>query len=250
MSGTATAVLAEDEPELRAELQARLTALWPGLNIRGVAADGIEALALFDRHRPQIMFLDIELPGLSGLEVARHVAGACHVVFITAYDAHAIAAFEQGAIDYILKPYDVARLERAVRRIQERLATPALALDQVLRELAIAARPRDYLRWIKAARGHEVDLILVEDVCFFQAEAKYTGVFTRDQEALIRTPIKELAEQLDPERFWRIHRSTIVNVAAIASVARGIGGGMSVRLRARAERLPVSDGHRELFRYM
>jgi DNA-binding LytR/AlgR family response regulator len=244
-----TALLAEDEPILRAELESRLASLWPELRLVGSAANGVEALTMIDRHRPQIAFLDIAMPGLTGLEVARQIAGRCHIVFITAYDAYAVAAFEQGAIDYVLKPYDNGRLALALRRVRERLEASPAPLDLVLQQLAEASRPRDYLRWIKASRGNDVDLIMVGDVSYFQAETKYTTVYTTDREALIRRPIKELAAELDPNSFWQIHRSTIVNVEAIETVTRGLSG-IRVKLRNRPERLPVSDVHRHLFKHM
>lgn len=244
-----TAVIAEDEPILRADLQERLAMLWPELRIVGAAGNGVEALSLAERHKPQILFLDIEMPGLNGLEVAQQLTGRAHVVFITAYDAHAVQAFEQGAIDYVLKPYDNGRLSIALRRLRDRLASAPPPMDDLLRELALASRPKDYLRWIKASRGSEVDLIMVGEIAYFQAEAKYTTVYTAAREAIIRSSIKELASELDPNQFWQIHRSTIVNVEAIESVTRSLSG-IKVKLRARPERLPVSDAHRHLFKHM
>ena len=249
MTVAATAVIAEDEPVLRADLQARLSVLWPELTILGVAANGVEALALADRHNPDILFLDIEMPGLDGLQVAQQFSGRRHVVFITAYDSHAVAAFDQGAIDYVLKPYDNGRLALALRRVQERLATAPPPVDDLIQKLALAAKPKDYLRWIKASRGNDVDLIMVGDVWFFQAEDKYTTVFTEQREAIIRRSIKELVMELDPNTFWQIHRSTIVNVEAIESVNRSITG-VTVKLRSRPMRLPVSEAYRHLFRRM
>jgi DNA-binding LytR/AlgR family response regulator len=249
MDPGATALIAEDEPILRADLEARLATLWPELKIVGAAGNGVEALDLIQRRRPQVVFLDIEMPGLNGLEIARQIKGDIHIVFITAYDAHAVAAFEQGAIDYVLKPYDNGRLSLALKRVRERLATTPAPMQDLLRELALASRAKDYLRWIKASRGSEVDLIMVGDVSYFQAEAKYTTVYTATREAIIRASIKELVNDLDPSRFWQIHRSTIVNVEAIETVTRGISG-VRVKLRSRPERLPVSDAHRHLFKHM
>lgn len=243
------AVIAEDEPILRADLVNRLAELWPELKVVGAAANGIEALAMFDVHRPAVLFLDVEMPGLDGLQVARQLSGRCHIIFITAYDSHAIAAFESGAIDYLLKPYDGARLALALRRVKDRLASAPVAVEDLLQQLAITSQPKAYLRWIKASRGNEVDLILVSQVCYFQAEAKYTTVFTEHREAIIRRSIKELAGELDPNCFWRIHRSTIVNVEAIESVSRHLGG-YSVKLRTRPTRLPVSEAYRHLFKHM
>ncbi len=245
-----TAVIAEDEAVLRAELRARLATHWPELEIVAEAANGIEALRALDRHAPQVVFLDIEMPGLGGLEVARQTQGRWHIVFVTAYDAHAVAAFEQGALDYVLKPYDEARLALAVRRVRERLATAPPPLDGLLREFARSAPPREHLRWINASQGQEVRLITVDEICYFQADTKYTRVVTDAGEALIRRTLKELAEQLDPACFWPIHRSTIVNANAIAGVSRDFRGRISVRLKTRAEKLPVSEAHEHLFRQM
>lgn len=245
-----TAVIAEDEPALREQLQALLHRLWPGLHIAAAVSDGIEALAMYDLYRPQVMFLDIQMPGLTGLQVAQHVAPQCHVVFLTAYDAHAVTAFEQGAVDYVLKPYDSARLAQSLRRVQDRLGAAPRPIEDLLRDLAAAARPKPYLNWIRASRGSEVDLIMVGEVCYFRSDTKYTSVFTEGREALIRTSIKELIAELDPGRFWQIHRSTIVNVEAIASVSRTITGATVLKLKARPERLSVSEAHRKLFKHM
>jgi len=245
-----TALLAEDETVLRDELRAHLAALWPELRIVGEAGNGFEALQLLDRLVPEVVFLDIQMPGLTGLELARQIAGRCHVVFVTAYDAHAVAAFEQGALDYVLKPYSVERIALAVHRLRERLGTAPAPVDRLLRELASAAPARPYLRWINASQGQEVRLITVDEVLYFQADTKYTRVVTADAEALIRTSLKELAEELDPACFWSIHRSTIVNANAIAGVTRDFRGRVLVKLKARAEKLPVSEANAHLFRQM
>lgn len=248
-----TALVADDETVLRDELCAHLAALWPGLRIVARAANGLEALQLHERHRPDVLFLDIQMPGLTGLEVARQADRSQQLVFITAYDAHAVEAFERGAVDYVLKPYTAARLAESVRRLRERLdhAAPAPpALDQVLRELTTAARPREYLRWINASSGIEVRVITVDEVCYFRADTKYTLVVTAEGEALIRRTLKDLLEQLDPAQFWQVHRSTIVNASAIAGVGRDLRGNVHLKLKARAERLPVSEQHAHLFRQM
>ena len=245
-----TALIAEDEAVLREELAAQLAALWPELRIAALARDGIEALQLIDRHQPDVAFLDIEMPGLTGLEVARQCEGRCHIVFVTAYDAHAVAAFEQGAIDYVLKPYDAARLAATVRRVKQRLGDVPASLSGVLRELANRAPARSYLRWINASAGQEVRVITVDEVCYFQADTKYTRVVTADSDALIRRSLKELQDELDPACFWPIHRSTIVNANAIAGVSRNLRGRISLKLKARSERLPVSEAHEHLFRQM
>jgi DNA-binding LytR/AlgR family response regulator len=243
------ALIAEDEPVLRADLQSRLGALWPELNIVATAANGIEALAMFDAHRPQVLFLDIEMPGIDGLQLAQQLSGQCHIVFITAYDSHAIAAFEAGAIDYVLKPYEDHRLATALRRLKDRLASSPMSMDDLIQKLALNVRPKEYLRWIKASRGSEVDLILVQEIAYFQAEDKYTTVFTSGREAVIRRSIKDLAAELDPNAFWQIHRSTIVNIEAIESVTKSLAG-VSVKLRSRPTRLPVSEAYRHLFKHM
>jgi DNA-binding LytR/AlgR family response regulator len=245
-----TALIAEDETVLREELCAHLAQLWPELRIVAQAASGLEALQLLDAHRPDVMFLDIQMPGLTGLEVARQADGRCHVVFVTAYDAFAVAAFEQGAIDYVLKPYDSARLATAVRRVKQRLHETPPQLDGLLRELAAAQPPREHLRWINASSGTEIKLITVAEVCYFQADTKYTRVVTASGEALVRRSLKELQDQLDPTCFWQIHRSTIVNANAIAGVSRDFRGHISVKLKARSEKLAVSEGHEHLFRQM
>ena len=204
---------------------------------------------MFDVHQPHVLFLDIEMPGIDGLQVAQQVSGQCHIVFITAYDSHAIAAFEAGAIDYVLKPYDDLRLATALRRLKERLASSPMSMEELIQQLALNARPKEYLRWIKASRGSEVDLIMVQDIAYFQAEDKYTTVFSAGREAAIRRSIKELASELDPNSFWQIHRSTIVNIEAIESVTKSIAG-VSVKLRSRPTRLPVSEAFRHLFKHM
>jgi DNA-binding LytR/AlgR family response regulator len=245
-----TALLAEDEKVLREELCAHLRRLWPELRIVAQAANGIEALRLFNEHAPDVLFVDIEMPGLTGLEVARQVQGRCHVVFVTAYDAHAVAAFEQGAVDYVLKPFDPARLALAIRRLEQRLGAPPVAIEALLREMAGAAPVRNYLRWINASQGALVRLITVDDICYFQADTGYTRVVTADDESLIRRSLKELQDQLDPAVFWPIHRATLVNANAIAGVTRDLRGRVSVVLKSRTEKLAVSDAHAHLFRQM
>jgi DNA-binding LytR/AlgR family response regulator len=244
-----SAVVAEDEPILCADLQSRLKSLWPELQIVGQAANGMEALRLFELHHPEVLFLDIEMPGISGLQIAQQLSGRCHVVFITAYDSYAVEAFDQGAIDYVLKPYDNTRLALAIQRVRQRLTAVPPPMDDLLREMLLAVRPKEYLRWIKASRGTEVDLIIVGEVCYFQANAKYTCVYTATRESHIRRSIKELAAELDPSTFWQIHRSTIVNLEAIQSITRSFSE-VSVKLRSRREYLPVSKAYKHLFRQM
>jgi DNA-binding LytR/AlgR family response regulator len=244
------ALIAEDESVLRDELRSHLAVLWPELHVIADASNGVEALELIERHAPDVLFLDIQMPGLTGLDVARQVAGRCHVVFVTAYDAHAVAAFEEGAVDYVLKPYSAERLALTVNRLRQRIGTAAPPLDILLRELARAAPQRQYLRWINAAQGEEVRLITVDEVLFFQADTKYTLVVTAEGESVIRRSLKELQDELDPAHFWTIHRSTIVNANAVAGVKRDFRGRIFVKLKSRSDLLPVSEAHAHLFRQM
>lgn len=245
------ALIADDEPLLRADLRSRLARLWPELVICAEAADGNAALEALDRERPDIAFLDIRMPGRTGLEVAREVAGRCHLVFITAYDRHAVEAFERGAHDYLVKPVSDARLQAMVARLKERLGSPPVKLDALLRELSKHLLPRrEFLRWIKASHGNALKLVPIEEVLFFHADDKYTRVITAAGESLIRKPIKELTEELDPERFWQIHRSTVVNASAIAGVTRDAVGRIRVRIKGASENLEVSRSYAHLFRQM
>ena len=245
---TARAIIAEDEPLLREELAELLGSLWPGLAIVAETADGIATLQALESHAPDVLFLDINMPGLNGLEVARQASGRCHIVFVTAYDQHTLAAFEQGAADYLLKPVQAARLATTVARLKERIGRPAPAIEGLLRELGGGSR--GFLRWVNASQGQTVRIITVEDICYFQADSKYTRVVTAEGESLIRKPIKELTQELDPSSFWQIHRSTIVNVNAIAGVVRDLRGRTQVRLKRREELLVVSDAYTQLFRQM
>ena len=242
------AIIAEDEPLLRDELAELLASLWPELDIVALTGDGIATLRALEQHAPDVLFLDIQMPGLTGLEVARQVNGRSHVVFVTAYDRHAVAAFEQGAADFVLKPASAARLATTVARLKERIGRPAPPIDGILRELNGAKK--SFLRWINASHGQAVRLITAEDVNYFEADSKYTRVVTAEGESLIRKPIKELVDELDPCCFWQIHRSTIVNVNAIAGVVRDARGRPQVRLKRRSEVLPVSDAYAHLFRQM
>jgi DNA-binding LytR/AlgR family response regulator len=248
---TTRAVLAEDEANLREELRETLEAEWPGLDIVE-AADGEQALKALDAHAPQVMFLDIQMPGLTGLEVARHASGRCHVVFVTAYDRYAVSAFDQGAIDYVMKPLSAARIAQAVQRVRERLATRPANLEGLLEQLAgrLDGKRPEYLRWVTASQGSETRLITVEEIHYFRSDAKYTVVATAEQESLIRIPIRELAERLDPAVFWQVHRGTLVNVNCIAGVARDFRGHLQLRLKQRPEMLAVSDSYAHLFRQM
>jgi len=245
-----TAILAEDEPLLRDELRQLLEQLWPQLQIVAEAEDGLEALHALEAQRPQVLFLDIQMPGLSGLDVARAASGRCHVVFVTAYERYAVAAFEQGAVDYLLKPFSPARLASAVARLQERLNSMPAQLDGLLRTLAEGAPKRSYLRWINAAQGRDVRLVTTEEICYFRSCSKYTELVTAEGATLIRKTIRELLDELDPDVFWPIHRGVVVNANAIAAVHRKLNGQLEVRLKARPETLPVSEACAWRFRQM
>ncbi|HSN46331.1 MAG TPA: LytTR family DNA-binding domain-containing protein [Casimicrobiaceae bacterium] len=246
-----TALVAEDEPLLQAELADALHALWPELSIVGRASDGIEALRLFLALRPSVLFLDIEMPGLSGLEVAKQATAHAHIVFVTAYDQYALAAFDQGALDYVVKPLSIPRMSTTVQRLKARVTEPPPDHTGAIAQLEL--RPVDsgrYLRWINASIGGTVNLITVQEICYFQADAKYTLVVTPNAEALIRKSIRELTDELDPNLFWKIHRSTLVNVNSIASVSRDDRGHLRLQLKYRSERLAVSESYAHLFRQM
>jgi DNA-binding LytR/AlgR family response regulator len=245
------AVIAEDEPVLRGELRDTLAKLWPELEICAEAEDGIAALREISAHAPDVLFLDIQMPGLSGLEVAKHASGRCHIAFVTAYDKYAVAAFEQGAVDYVMKPFSAARLATTIERLKAKAASAPASLDGLIKSLADAAGARkEYLRWITASQGSELRLITVDEIVYFQADNKYTLVVTPEKESLIRRPIKELIDELDPQVFWQIHRSTLVNVNAIAGVHRDIGGHLRVRVKGRKETLAVSEPYHGLFKQM
>jgi DNA-binding LytR/AlgR family response regulator len=246
------AVIAEDEGNLREQLRESLALAWPELQVCAEAADGHEALRALETHSPDVLFLDIQMPGISGLEVARSASGRCHVVFVTAYDNYAVTAFEQGAVDYVMKPLSVPRLVQAVQRVRERLASAPAKLDDLLQQLAsrLDNKRRDYLRWVTASRGGETCLITIEDVHYFRSDNKYTVVATSGEEALIRLSIRDLADQLDPELFWQVHRGTLVNVNSIAGVTRDYRGHLSIRLKHRPETLAVSDSYAWRFKQM
>jgi DNA-binding LytR/AlgR family response regulator len=250
-----TAVVAEDEATLRHELIEQLGKLWPELSIVAEAADGVQALRLLDEFQPDLLFLDIEMPGATGLDVARQVGGRSHVVFVTAYDQYAVAAFDQGAVDYLLKPLVPARLFTAISRLKQRLqqGQAPVELGSVLEQLgarASGAAARAPLRWINASVGQALKLITVDEVLYFQSDNKYTRVVTREGEALIRKPLKELVDELDAQQFWQIHRSTLVNAMAVAAVTRDFRGRMQVKLKHRDEALLVAESYVHLFKQM
>lgn len=256
MTQPTRAIIADDERELRTYLKGQLSQVWPELIICGEAGNGPEALALIKEHRPDIAFLDIRMPGLSGMEVAKRCGGKCRVVFITAYDHYAVEAFENEAIDYILKPVTPDRLEKTVERLKNRVenALPppsdlSKVLDRLLLGLKEGKKP-DVLRYIRAQHGNSIQLIPVDEICYFKASDKYTAVVTRSGESLIKKPIKELVDELDAGKFWRIHRGTIVNVGAIDKVKRSLTGRLSLKLKGLSEILTVSRTYTHLFRQM
>ena len=246
-----TAVIAEDEPLLADELVDLLRTLWPSLRVVARAGDGVEALNAIDAHAPDLAFLDIHMPLLTGIEVASRIAGRCHVAFITSHDEHALEAFDAGAIDYVLKPPTAARLLTTVQRLQARLRQPAPDLRHALATLGRNAAPAPrYLQWINASRGAAVRLITVEEILYFKSDQKFTLVVTPDTQALIKKTIRELSDELDPTMFWQVHRSTVVNVYAIDSVIRDERGNLTLRLKNRTESLAVSEAYTHLFRQM
>jgi DNA-binding LytR/AlgR family response regulator len=247
-----TAIIADDEPLLRAMLRSRLARLWPELEIVREMGDGRGMEEVLEEHAPDLFFLDIHMPGVNGLEAARAIGCRAHIVFVTAFDQHAVEAFERGAIDYVLKPFNDERLELTVGRLKERLAQPPASLESLVEQLAgrLGARPAERLRWVKASVGSAVRLIPVEEILFFQSDEKYTRVVTCDAEALIRKPIKELLDELDPDKFWQVHRATIVNVDHIASVKRGLKDQAEIALRDHRETLVVSRAFTHLFKQM
>lgn len=253
---TVKAIIADDETELRNYLRSLLAETWPELVVCGEAANGKKALELVESKRPQIAFLDIRMPGLSGMDVAKRIAGGCHIVFVTAYDRYAVEAFEREAVDYLLKPVSKERLLQTKQRLLERIeedSSPSPQLSELVQRLLSklsAPSGREYLQWIKAHQRDAVRLIPVEEIDYFKAADKYTLVMTRDGESLIKTSIRELAEELDPARFWQIHRGTIVNVSKIDSVSHSLTGRGVVRLKGRPETLTVSRNYLHLFRQM
>ena len=246
------AVIADDEPLLRAQLRSRLARLWPALAVVHEMENGRDILEVLETHQPDLFFLDIHMPGVSGLEAAKAIGGRCHVVFVTAFDQYAVEAFERGAVDYVLKPFDEARLALTVERLKERLGSRPPEISELVESLVsrLAPRASEHLRWIKASVGSNVRLIPVEEVLFFQSDEKYTRVVTAEAESLIRKPIRELLDELDPAKFWQIHRATIVNVDYIASVKRGLKDQAEISLREHGETLVVSRAFTHLFKQM
>jgi DNA-binding LytR/AlgR family response regulator len=275
-----TALIADDERLLREQLRARLAEVWPGLEVVAEAKNGAEAVALTEKLRPEIVFLDIRMPGMTGIQAARAIAQlpvdddddddveavgtgkpwhGPEIVFITAYDQYAIEAFEQGVVDYVLKPAERDRLQVTVERLRKRIAereageAPDISgMQQLLQKLTTKMNPgaAPKLRWIQATVGASIQMIPVDDVLFFISDEKYTRVQTATIEALIRKPIKELVEELDADTFWQIHRSTLVNTRAIAGVTRDLRGRQLVAVRGNPEKLEVSRSYAGLFKGM
>jgi len=259
-----TAIIADDERLMRDLLRTRLSQVWPELEIVGEAKNGDEAVQLVRALKPDLTFLDIRMPGKTGMEAARDIGDASQLVFVTAYDQYAVEAFERGAIDYVLKPPEPERLRITVERLKERLAAPSGAaggnasanvsdtVSAMLSQLAekIAAPKPKYLQWIQASIGQDLRMIPVEDILFFRSDEKYTCVQTDKFEALIRKPVRDLAEELDPSLFWQIHRATLVNVNAIEGVSRDIRGRHLVLIKGRPDKLEVSRSFLHLFKQM
>jgi len=246
-----TALVAEDETLLREQLVDLLHAAWPSLEIVAAVDNGKAALRELERRRPDVLFLDIEMPEASGLEVARRASGRCHVVFVTAYDQFAVAAFEEGATDYVMKPLSGRRVAMAVERVKQRLGSPPAPMNGLIDSLAGRRRRNgDFLRWINASAGKDLQLVTIDEVRYFQSDTKYTRVVAAKRDGLIRMTIKDLLNELDPAMFWQIHRSTIVNLHAIATVSRDLRGNVVLRLRDRPEVLKVSQPFAHLFRQM
>jgi DNA-binding LytR/AlgR family response regulator len=247
-----TALIAEDELPQRQELRALLAELWPELDVVAECEDGLAALQALEQHRPQVAFLDIRMPGISGLEVARAAGDHCQVIFVTAYEEYALRAFDEGAVDYLQKPVARDRLRRALERTRARLAAGtqvgmAALIDMVQSRLAPGGKS---IKWITASVGNSMKMFAIDEVLFFQAQDKYTRVVTAESEGHIRTPLKELVAALDSETFWQVHRSVIVRVGAIRTVEKDEDGKLRLAVRGHAEVLPVSSAFQYRFRGM
>lgn len=253
MTTNLTAIIADDEQHLANYLSDRLSALWPELAIVGIAKNGLEAMRLVDDESPTIVFLDIRMPGLTGLEVASRLDAKTHVVFVTAYDQYAVEAFDRQAADYLLKPVTDDRLARTIERLKAKVAKAQVpgGIADILKQLAVVMpTTTTHLRWIRASFGETVRQIPVDEVFYFQAQDKYVSVYTSTGESLIRTPLSELQAELDPNEFWQIHRSTIVNVNRIASTSRDVMGKTLLKLKDSKTELQVSRAYAHLFKQM
>ena len=252
---TPSAVIADDERLMREQIIDRLKEAWPELLIVGEAANGREAIALVQSLEPDIVFLDINMPGMDGIQAARALAGRVHVVFVTAHDQYAISAFEHGAVDYLLKPAEPERVALTCERLRARLKQEPDPMNDLLAQLsqrlgAGGLKPREYMRWVQASVGANIRMIPTSDILFFRAEDKYTRVQTQGFEALIRKPIKELIDELDPDEFWQIHRGTEVRVDAVEQVSRNLSGRQIVHVKGSQEKLEVSRTFNHLFKQM
>ncbi|HBI69993.1 LytTR family DNA-binding domain-containing protein [Massilia sp. IC2-278] len=251
-----TAIIADDERLMRDQLRMRLEQVWPELDIVGEAKNGEEAVELVGQFKPDLTFLDIRMPGKTGMEAAAEIGDRSQIVFVTAYDQYAVEAFERGAVDYVLKPSEPERLKVTVERLKARLDKPGAVVNDsvtaMLSQLAekIAAPKPKHLQWIQASIGSDLRMIPVEEILFFRSDEKYTCVQTEKFEALIRKPVRDLADELDPSLFWQIHRATLVNVNAIEGVTRDIRGRHLVLIKGRPEKLEVSRSFLHLFKQM
>ena len=249
-----TAIVVDDEPLMRDQIITQLREAWPELVIAGEAGNGREAIALAQSVEPDIAFLDIRMPAMDGIQAAQALSGRVHIVFVTAYDQYAITAFEQGAVDYLLKPAEPERVALTCERLRTRIQHAPDPMDRLLdglaQRLGSGVVRSDYLRWVQASVGAHLRMIPTSDILFFRAEDKYTRVQTRNYEALIRRPIKELIDELDPLEFWRIHRATVVRVDAVDHVSRNFRGSQIVHLKGSTEQLEVSRSFSHLFKQM
>jgi DNA-binding LytR/AlgR family response regulator len=256
----ATALIADDEPMLRDTMVRMLQEAWPELIVVARARNGREAIELFDAHKPAVCFLDVQMPGVSGLEAARYIGRGAHLVFVTAYEQYAVEAFECGVLDYLVKPVRPARLQETVARLRERLdggkspTNTAALVEQLLEKLRLPPVPAP-LRWVRASIGDTLRMIAVEQIDFLQSDARYTRVAWRGEdgrptEALIRMPLKELVAQLDPNQFTQVHRSVVVNLRSISHITRSVDDSADIHLRGRSEILPISRRYLHLFRQM
>ena len=253
---TYKAIIADDEKELRRYLKTMLAETWPDLEICGEAANGNEVLTMIDACQPQIAFLDVKMPGLSGLDVAKKIANLCHIVFVTAYDHYAVEAFEREVVDYLVKPVTKKRLVQTVQRLKKQFqisTKPPEGLPDVVKQILATIQnktPANYLQWIKTQHKEIVRLIPVKEVDYFQARDKYTQVMTAAGESLIKKSIRDLTQELDPQEFWQIHRATVVNVSKIEDVSRSLTGRGILKLKNRKESLTVSRQYLYLFKQM
>ncbi len=244
-----TAIIAEDEPLLRQEIRDTVLAAWPELKVTAEVGDGTRACEALETLSPDVMFLDIQMPGMSGLDVARRASGRAHVVFITAFDAYAVTAFEQGAVDYLMKPISTERVKLTADRLRARLRETPADLTGLMDQLRVAlGRGPHYLQWITVPRGQELQVLAVADILYLRADNKYTTAATSGSEHLLYSSLKEMRDKLDPSVFWQIHRGCIINVSAIDTIYRSFRGKLEIKLKGRREVLPVSASHAHQFK--